>query len=134
MPCTRHYLKMADSEFPWVGELHHGHQAAGEQPLNDTHLSTLCRGTMPAKERMKQELSSSIPSAFEAKCQTVWERDYNTFVSILHSLVLHSNTSGWTPGCKSALVSYLSRSLAPACLVHSVETVGSHSWFPLLGI
>ena len=51
----------------------------------------------------------------------------------LHSVVIHSNNiSAWASGCKSAVVSYLSQSLAPACLVHSVETVGNHSWFPLL--
>lgn len=32
---------MADSEFPWVGELDYGNQAAGEEPLDNVDLSSI---------------------------------------------------------------------------------------------
>ncbi len=42
-------LEVADSELARVGEFHHGHQTAGEQPLYDAYLTTLC------KERGRRE-------------------------------------------------------------------------------
>ena len=36
-------LEVAHAELSRVRHLHQGHQAAGEQSLNDAHLTTICR-------------------------------------------------------------------------------------------
>lgn len=54
-------LEMTDFELPWGLQADYGHQAAGEQPLHNTHILCVRWHTDTQIERKKKQSSTTFP-------------------------------------------------------------------------